>query len=216
MENKSKYWKEIRLAWRDEIKSWIGWGNLRQGLTASIIAVGGLIILVLTGKTDVIVGELWIRLATYMAWGLWLLFIIITSFITANKKLFEINQKEIDVLESTKNRRISLYAYLDKDEERHDSTFKQIAIINQSSSNLFSCFTRIVKFSELMSNGVKVNIFVKSNQIPWADSSSRTQDNKVDLLIGIPERIYITKTDLRRMFSYLIGGFNNLVQRMRS
>lgn len=132
------------------------------------------------------------------------------KYFSIPEEIFDQQNKEIEDLKSLINSPVTISARSGQDEERGTHIFKQIKLISQSPQTLLCCFATIETFCELLSNGTKKNIEPVSRQVSWAITGRRTPDNKVNLIRGIPENLYLARIDSNEKRSYLMGeGGNN-------
>ena len=104
MEKKqSNYWTDFRPIWWGEIKSWIGWGSLRQIITDTIIVAGSIILLFVGGEFDLANEEISVRVATMIFGAIWLVVIFVISYVRANQVLYTKQQEN----QYTQNRMIT-------------------------------------------------------------------------------------------------------------
>lgn len=124
--------------------------------------------------------------------------------------------ERISNLESRLNARASIIASKSQNIKSGNFVFEQIKLINSSSFDLYGCFVLVESFYEVKENG-NVLIEPTSRNISWSTTGRRTPDNKVNLIKGIPENLYIVRVDSDEN-SYLMGegGNNTLLEKEKS
>ena len=113
-----------------------------------------------------------------------------SSFVSANIKVFNKQKSTIDDLESIINKPVFIDVDRGQDEVKENQIIKQIKLVNKSPEKLLSCSLTINKFYELTYDGKIRNIIPRSIYISWATTGKRTVNNEVDLLNEIPEQAY--------------------------
>ena len=86
-----------------KLKSWIGWGSLRQIITDTIIVAGSIILLFVGGEFDLANEEISVRVATMIFGAIWLVVIFVISYVRANQVLYTKQQEN----QYTQNRMIT-------------------------------------------------------------------------------------------------------------
>lgn len=98
MNANSGYCKEVQSIWREEIKSWFGWGGNKQTLTTIFLTLVSIYLLAKGGDFDLANEEISVRIATLAAGLFWLIIITLISYIQANKLLYKKYKDEYETI----------------------------------------------------------------------------------------------------------------------
>ena len=155
MEKKS-FWKELRPIWWEEIKSWFGWEDCRKPVTNIIIALGSILFLIMGGNFELAEEEISVRITTIRIGLLWLIVIVIISFVSANRKLHDKQSAQIKSLEKTRlddpfEFILKEPVYTNKNNER---ACVYIMVHNTSNQDIEDCYLRAK--TEKMNNLTKL------------------------------------------------------------
>lgn len=135
--------------------------------------------------------------------------ILIWRWFSIPQEIFNELSEENENLQSLISTPVSIHISQTEDEVNDPHIFKQIKLVSRSPQLLLSCFATIENFCELLPDGTKKNIEPVSRQISWSTTGRRTGDNKVDLVIGIPEKLYLVRKDNNEKRFYLMGEKGN-------
>lgn len=86
------YEREFFSLWWEDVKSWFGWGGWKKTMTSLFVSLTIIYAFLYLNQVEVALENIAQFIFSFLAVGIWFLFVSIISYVSANKNLFEKQQ----------------------------------------------------------------------------------------------------------------------------